>query len=238
MPPTGLTNLLKLPKVLDSGFRGQVRPPGGIRRGSAGGGKEPGSGEGDTRRAVRADTCSRWHPQARCLSRPSLQTTYGTCMASSHLSAQETPAGSGTSALPAIRAASGPMDTGLPAVSPGGECRAHTDAEMRRHTLPEPRGGPAPSSRRTPASPRGASRAPRPPARPALTCLEVSAVMPRMRPPSREEKGALAAAGPAAPGVCRKSPGSAVSVFSTMSLIAAAAARLHARPSPPPARPP
>lgn len=60
--------------------------------------------------------------------------------------------------------------------------------------------------------------------------------MPRMRPPSREEKEALAAAGPPAPGLCRNSPGSAVSVFSMMSLIAAAAARtpaaarLHARP--------
>lgn len=60
--------------------------------------------------------------------------------------------------------------------------------------------------------------------------------MPRTRPPSREEKDALAAAGPPAPWFCRKSPGSAVSVFSTMSLIAAArtpvAAPVHARPLP------
>lgn len=58
--------------------------------------------------------------------------------------------------------------------------------------------------------------------------------MPRTRPPSREEKDALAAVGPPTDWFCRNSPGSAVSVFSTMSLIAAArdpvAARPHARP--------
>lgn len=41
-----------------------------------------------------------------------------------------------------------------------------------------------------------------------------------MRPPSLEKKGALEAAGPPS-WFCRKSPGSAVSVLSTMSLIAA-----------------
>lgn len=64
--------------------------------------------------------------------------------------------------------------------------------------------------------------------------------MPRTRPPSREEKDALTPAGPPTDWFCKKSPGSAVSVFSTMSLIAAAAAtardpvaaRLHARPLP------
>jgi hypothetical protein len=55
-----------------------------------------------------------------------------------------------------------------------------------------------------------------------------------MRPPSLDDKDALAAVGPAAGWFCRKSPGNAVSVFSTMSLIAAAdgspvAARLHAQ---------
>ena len=72
------------------------------------------------------------------------------------------------------------------------------------------------------------------PARRTPTCLEVSAVMPRTRPPSREEKDALAAVGPPTDWFCRNSPGSAVSVFSTMSLIAAArdpvATRPHARP--------
>lgn len=76
----------------------------------------------------------------------------------------------------------------------------------------------------------------------APTCLEVRAVMPRTRLPSLEEKDALAAAGPPPGWFCRKSPGSAVNVLSTMSLIAAAArdpvaARLHAQP-PLPARPP
>lgn len=61
--------------------------------------------------------------------------------------------------------------------------------------------------------------------------MEVSEVMPRTRPPSREEKAALAAAGPPAEWFCRKSPGSAVSVFSTMSLIAVAAAAAAARPA-------
>lgn len=41
-----------------------------------------------------------------------------------------------------------------------------------------------------------------------------------MRPPSLEKKGALEAAGPPS-WFCKKSPGSAVSVLSTMSLIAA-----------------
>lgn len=41
-----------------------------------------------------------------------------------------------------------------------------------------------------------------------------------MRPPSLEKKGALEAAGPPS-WFCRKSPGNAVSVLSTMSLIAA-----------------
>lgn len=64
--------------------------------------------------------------------------------------------------------------------------------------------------------------------------------MPRTRLPSREEKDALTPADPPTDWFCKKSPGSAVSVFSTMSLIAAAAAtsrdlvaaRLHARPLP------
>lgn len=51
--------------------------------------------------------------------------------------------------------------------------------------------------------------------------------MPRTRPPSREEKDALAAAGPPTDWFCRKSPGSAVSVFSTMSLIATALRSEH-----------
>lgn len=166
-------------------------------------------------------------------------------MVSSHLSAQVTPAGSGASDLPADpERASGPMDTGLPAVSPGGSVpRPHGRRDAPTHAASPAEGQPrAPADTGLPA--RGLPGAPTSgPARPALTCLEVSAVMPRMRPPSREEKGALAAAGPPAPGVCRKSPGSAVSVFSTMSLIAAAArapaaARLHARPSAPPAGPP
>lgn len=77
------------------------------------------------------------------------------------------------------------------------------------------------------------------PARRARTCLEVSAVIPRTRPPSREEKDVLTPAGPPTDWFCKKSPGRAVSVFSTMSLIAAAAtardlvaARLHAQPLP------
>lgn len=83
-----------------------------------------------------------------------------------------------------------------------------------------------PSLGRTPGSVRPADRRLRPgPARPTLptqppTCLDESAVTPRMRPPSLEKKGALEAAGPPS-WFCRKSPGRAVSVLSTMSLIAA-----------------
>lgn len=135
---------------------------------------------------------------------------------------------------------------GLPAVSPG---RKVTLPDRRKDRLTHtqsvsPAGGPAPGARRrTRASQRGGPPpgAPDLPARRARTCLEVSAVMPRTRPPSREEKDVLTPAGPPTDWFCKKSPGSAVSVFSTMSLIAAAAAatardlvaaRLHARPLP------
>ena len=106
---------------------------------------------------------------------------------------------------------------------------ARTDRQTRRRA--SSRGSPRDQSLPERGPPSGA---PDLPARRTPTCLEVSAVMPRTRPPSREEKDALAAVGPPTDWFCRKSPGSAVSVFSTMSLIAAArdpvAARPHARP--------
>lgn len=124
-----------------------------------------------------------------------------------------------------------PWKPGLPAVSPGSKVTLPDRRQDRQTHTPHASPGGSPPDRSLPARgpPRGA---PDLPARKTPTCLEVRAVMPRTRPPSREEKDALAAAGPLADWFCKKSPGSAVSVFSTMSLIAAAATRapLTARP--------